>query len=166
MMMKEENKNGIPDIAGTLQAPKSSDTRFKPGQSGNPAGKRRGTRSHATRLVERLIEGEAEGLVQTAIDLAKERNIDALRLCISRLCPPRRSRAIKIKFSTIHNAEDVKKVHFEVLQAVASGKITPEEGATIAGLLESTRKAIETSEHENRISELEKIAAALGKIVK
>lgn len=32
-------------------------TAFKPGQSGNPAGKPRGARNHATRAILNLIEG-------------------------------------------------------------------------------------------------------------
>ena len=36
------------------------DTRFQPGQSGNPAGKKPGTRNRSTMLVEQMIGDEAE----------------------------------------------------------------------------------------------------------
>ena len=42
-----------------------------------------------------------------------------------------------------------------VLQAVAGGELTPEEGASITTLLEARRKAIETVELEARIAALE-----------
>ena len=45
---------------------------FQPGQSGNPAGKPRGTRSAITLAAEALLDGEAEALTRKCIDLAKE----------------------------------------------------------------------------------------------
>ena len=42
-----------------------------------------------------------------------------------------------------------------VLQAVACGELTPEEGQAVAAVLESRRKAIETAELEQRIAVLE-----------
>jgi len=39
-------------------------TAFKPGQSGNPAGKPRGARNHATRAILNLIEGGAEEITK------------------------------------------------------------------------------------------------------
>ena len=42
-----------------------------------------------------------------------------------------------------------------VLQAVAGGELTPEEGASITTVLEARRKAIETVELEARIAALE-----------
>ena len=40
-------------------------TKWKPGQSGNPAGKPKGTRHKATMLAERLLDGQAEELIQS-----------------------------------------------------------------------------------------------------
>ena len=42
------------------------------------------------------------------------------------------------------------------VQAVGEGEITPEEGQVLSNILESRRKSIETVEHEQRLSELEK----------
>jgi hypothetical protein len=44
----------------------------------------------------------------------------------------------------------------ELVQAVAAGDVTPEEAATVAGLLETKRRAIETAELEARINQLER----------
>jgi hypothetical protein len=43
---------------------------------------------------------------------------------------------------------------------MAEGEITPDEAATIAGVLESKRKAIETVELEARIARLEQSAGS------
>ena len=46
------------------------DGTFAPGQSGNPGGKRPGTRHKTTRAIEALLEGQHEALTQVAIDKA------------------------------------------------------------------------------------------------
>ena len=61
---------------------------FEPGQSGNPAGKARGTRNKVTLAIEALLDGEAEALTRKAIELAKAGDMAALRLCLDRLAPP------------------------------------------------------------------------------
>ncbi|WP_292024382.1 hypothetical protein [Maritimibacter sp. UBA3975] len=42
-----------------------------------------------------------------------------------------------------------------VLRAVSIGEITPVEGATVMGLVESFRRALETNDLEQRITALE-----------
>jgi len=61
---------------------------FRPGESGNPAGRPRGARNRTTLAAEQLLDGEAEVLTRKAIELAKEDNLSALRLCIDRILPP------------------------------------------------------------------------------
>src|SRR5271166_5794025 len=65
---------------------------FKPGQSGNPAGKPKGARNKTTLAVEALLDGEAEALTRKAIEKALEGDSVALRLCLERIIPVRRER--------------------------------------------------------------------------
>src|SRR5689334_5534051 len=65
--------------------------RFRPGVSGNPAGRPRGSRNRATLIAQDLLDSDSEDLVKTAIKRAKKGDPVALRLCIERLMPPRRS---------------------------------------------------------------------------
>jgi len=60
---------------------------WKPGQSGNPAGRPKGARSKTTLAVEALLEGQAEALTQKAIEKALEGDGVALRLCLERIAP-------------------------------------------------------------------------------
>jgi hypothetical protein len=46
-----------------------------------------------------------------------------------------------------------------VVKALASGVLTPEEAQAVAGVLEAQRRAIETTELEQRIAILEECAA-------
>ena len=45
-------------------------TQFEPGQSGNPAGRPKGSRNRSTLVLEAIFEGEAEKLSRKAIELA------------------------------------------------------------------------------------------------
>jgi hypothetical protein len=50
----------------------SEDTHFEPGQSGNPAGRPKGSRNRSTLALEAIFEGEAEKLSRRAIEMALE----------------------------------------------------------------------------------------------
>ena len=67
--------------------------KFLKGQSGNPAGRPRGARNRSTVLLQNLLEGEAEAITRKVIDLAKSGDMTAIKLCMDRLAPPRRSAA-------------------------------------------------------------------------
>ena len=67
---------------------------FKAGQSGNPAGRPKGSRNKATLAAEALLEGELEAIIRKLLEKAKEGDSSALRLCLDRLMPPRRDRSV------------------------------------------------------------------------
>jgi len=128
---------------------------FRKGQSGNPAGKPKGARNRATVAVEALLDGEAEALTRKAIELAKTGDMAALRLCLERIVPPRKGRAVVFDLPEIETATDVVIALGALANAVARGELTPEDGAAVAGLLEAKRRALETIELEKRIAVLE-----------
>ena len=66
--------------------------KFQKGQSGNPAGRKSGSRHKASLAVEALLDDEAEKLSRKAIEMALDGNAVALRLCLERIAPPRRGR--------------------------------------------------------------------------
>ena len=69
---------------------------FEKGRSGNPAGRRRGSRNRATLAAAVLLEGESEGLTRKAVELALAGHPVALRLCIERILPVCRERAVRL----------------------------------------------------------------------
>jgi len=138
-------------LSSRNNAPK---TRGKPFEKGNP-GRRKGARHKVTVAAQALLDGEAEALTRTCIDKAKEGDMTALRLCLERIVPPRKDRPIDISLPKVETAADVAAAHGAIIEAMAMGEITPDEANTVAGVLEARRKAIETVEHEARVSELE-----------
>jgi hypothetical protein len=67
---------------------------FQKGQSGNPAGRPPGSRNRAAMLLQNLLERDAERIARKAIDLAKAGDIAAIRMCMDRLVPTRKSDSI------------------------------------------------------------------------
>ena len=139
----------------------NKDHLWKKGESGNPAGKPPGSRHKVTLAVERLLDGEGEELTRKAIELAKDGDLTALRLCLDRICPPRKSRPISIDLPDVKTSEGVSLAQTSVVQAVGEGEITPEEGQVLSNILESRRKSIESEDHERRLYELE---SRMGKV--
>ena len=60
---------------------------FQKGQSGNPAGRPRGSRNKASIRMQEMLEEKTEKLVNKLIKMALAGNIGALRLCLDRLVP-------------------------------------------------------------------------------
>ena len=130
---------------------------FEPGQSGNPNGRPKGARNHATVLAEALLDGEADAITRKLIDKAKDGDSGALRLCLERLLPPRRGRAVVFELPPkIETAADAIHASSLVLTACAAGDLSPGEASEIMKLISSHAHLIEVSEIEARLSALEK----------
>jgi hypothetical protein len=134
---------------------KKQDSKFKPGQSGNPNGRPQGSRNKATLAMESLMEADAEAITRKCIERAKEGDMAAIRLCMDRLYPPRKDSPVSFELSPMVTAADAVQVMGAILMALASGEITPSEAQAVAGIVETFRRTIETSEMEARIAELE-----------
>lgn len=139
-----------------MTARKTPPAAWKPGQSGNPAGKPKGSRNHATRAVLALLEGEAETITRVAIEAAKAGDLMAVRLVLDRLVPNAKERTVELPdMPDTSTSAGVSQAQQRILESVAAGAITPGEANTLAGVLEQRRKALETVELEQRIAALE-----------
>jgi hypothetical protein len=118
---------------------------FEKGRSGNPTGRRLGSRNKATLAAAALLAGESEALTRTAVELALAGDPTAMKLCIERILPPCRERAVKFSLPPIESTDDISAAMQAVTAALARGQITPGEAATIAGVVETFARAIETT---------------------
>lgn len=137
------------------EQPRKSGKPFQKGRSGNPSGRPTGSRNATTLAVEKLLEDEASAITRVCIDRAKQGDSIALRLVMERVVPVRRGRPVQFDLPALDNASDLARALGGILRATANGSLTPEEAATIAGVLETKRRAIETSELEQRLDQLE-----------
>ncbi len=129
--------------------------RFRPGQSGNPAGRPRGARNRASVIVSQMLEGDIEPMVQKLIDAAKGGDVLALRLVIERVLPRARSSPVAFDLPQIVGANDIAKGTAAVLQAAAAGEISLGEAREFMALLEAHRKALETNDLAVRLQLIE-----------
>jgi hypothetical protein len=129
---------------------------WKPGQSGNPDGRPKGSRNKATLAALALLDGESEALTRKAVDLALEGDTTALRLCLERIAPPRKDVPVSFALPKMKNAGDALAAINSIVQAVANGELTPGEATSLAKLIETFRRTAETQDLERRITELEK----------
>ena len=131
-------------------------SKFKTEQSSTPAAGPKGALNRANLATQALLDGEAEALTRKVVELAKEGNLTALRLCLERLLPPRKDRPSIFALPQLEGAEDLPQALKAILEAVAQGERTPEEGQILTAMLEVYRKGLETMDLEVRITELEK----------
>lgn len=128
---------------------------FKKGQSGNPRGKRPGTRNRTTLAMEALLDGEAQAITRKAVQLAKAGDTTALRLCLDRLYPVRRDRPITFDAPELQSANDAAELSRAIVRAAAQGELTPIEAGELAKLVDTYTRAVTAVEHEQRIKALE-----------
>ena len=129
---------------------------FPKGTSGNPSGRPPGSRNRATLLMESLLEGEAEQLIQKVIELALAGDIAALRLCLERLIPPRKDRPIHLLLPPIENVQQISLAMARVAAAIAEGEITPTEGEVLSNILLAHKTVLVTADLERRMDEFER----------
>ena len=101
------------------------------------------------------MDGEAEALTRRAVELALEGDTTALRLCLERIAPPRKDAPVSFSLPEMENAGDALTAINHIVQAVANGEITPREATSLAGLIETFRRTMETEDLERRVTELE-----------
>jgi hypothetical protein len=135
----------------------------KPFVPGNQHGKGRpaGSRNNATIMMQALLDDDGDAILSKAIELAKNGDQTALRLCMDRLLPPRRERLVQLSLpSDLTTAEGVENAAAAVLNAVGTGEITPGEAVQLANVVEVRRKTIETRDLESRLTEVERYLKA------
>jgi Family of unknown function (DUF5681) len=123
--------------------------------SPNPSGRPPGARNRSTLAAEALLEGEAEALTRKAIELARNGDLTALRICLDRLLPPRRERPFTFVLPPLKSAEDSVKGMAAIAEAAAAGEITLGEASEMAKLVQGFIKAIEIYDIDLRVKILE-----------
>ncbi|MBE2260694.1 MAG: hypothetical protein IAE88_17690 [Rhodobacteraceae bacterium] len=128
---------------------------WKPGQSGNPKGRPPGSRIRVTLVALAAMEEGADAIARKIVEMAKQGDMSAARLVLERLVPPAKERPVFLRLPDTNTAAGITQAQATILQAVAAGDLLPGEAATLAGIVEGRRKALETQELEQRIAILE-----------
>jgi len=76
---------------------------FQKGQSGNPAGRPRGSRNRTTILMQALLADRAEAIGRKVIQLAEDGDMAAIRLCMDRLAPAPKDEPVDIELPPLES---------------------------------------------------------------
>ncbi|MBK5966471.1 hypothetical protein CCR95_20930 [Thiocystis minor] len=126
--------------------------KFKPGQSGNPAGKRPGTVCKMTKL-RQSIEADLPEILSAMVTAAKQGDTTAAKLVMDRVLPALRptDQAVSLPLAGDDLAADGR----AIIQATGNADITPEQASRLLAGLGSLARVVEVGELIKRIESLE-----------
>jgi hypothetical protein len=142
----EQMKTNQEDMFGGVEAEELETAPRK-----NKIGKPKDVINHEALMLRSLLNGEAEAIARKAIEKALGGDSTAIRTVLERVLPARKDALIKIKLPHIKNTKDVTKAVATIIDAVANGEITPNEGKALTSLIEDFRKSYETENIEDRL---------------
>jgi hypothetical protein len=109
-------------------------------------------------------------LTRRAVELALAGDPTAMRLCLERIPPPCRERTVRFALPPIESAptgqspwlkaHDIAAAMKAVTSALASGAIAPGEAERIAAVVDTFVRAIDASDFDRRLQELEDASKA------
>lgn len=129
--------------------------KFRPGVSGNPAGRPKGKQNRRTALKE-LLDPHADKLVEKAVQLALDGDVTALRLCLERIIPPVKAKDDTVIVSDMNGSLSEKAE--TVANAMAMGRLTPDQGQRFLSGLAMVSRVREVDELAKRVEMLEERA--------
>jgi hypothetical protein len=147
--MSEPENNGR-NTGGSSEC-RGPDGRFAVGNHGRIPG----VRNKATKFAELLFDGSAEKVCQAVIETAEGGDMVAAKIVVERILPPRKDRPISFEMPKIESVKESSEMTASLLTAVARGEVTPEEGMTVARLIETHSRIREGSDFEARLKALE-----------
>ncbi len=128
---------------------------FQKGESGNPAGRPRGSRNRTTILMQDLLAGRAEAIGQKLVELAENGDIAAIRICMDRLAPAGKDDPVDVGLPPIEKPADSVAAAQAIVAAVAAGDLTATEAAGLAKVVDVYVRAVETKGFDERLTKLE-----------
>jgi hypothetical protein len=134
---------------------------FQKGESGNPAGRPRGSRNRTTILMQDLLAGRAEAIGQKLVELAENGDIAAIRICMERLAPAGKDEPVDIGLPPIEKPSDSVAAAQAIVAAVAAGDLTATEAAGLAKVVDIYVRAVETKGFDERLTTLENVPPRL-----
>jgi len=92
------------------------------------------------------LDGEAEALTRKVIELGLNGDINALRLCLDRVIPPRREQPLNFELTKLDGIHDAPRAQADIIAAVANGKLSLSEGKELINMIETYVRTYHGSE--------------------
>ena len=122
---------------------------FKSGKSGNPRGKKPGTKNKTLQL----FRSSDEQLQRKVLEMALSGDLSAMKIVADRLWPRLRAEAAVVSIDVASN--DLAEQGRQIIAAALSGKITTDVLRDLLTALYAQGKIIELAEFEERLRKLE-----------
>jgi Family of unknown function (DUF5681) len=129
--------------------------RWQKGQSGNPKGRPRGSRNKKTIAAEKLFGENSVELTQTAIGLAKDKNVTALRMCLEQIYPKARDRMTPFDLPQMAAPKDAVGAVGTIVQAVAKGELTTAQAGQLIKVVNGFSQTLWDQDIEQRLRRVE-----------
>lgn len=133
-----------------MNTPKK-DTKWKPGQSGNPKGKPKG--SGEVQKLREAIGLHVPGIIKQLLTAAKGGDVQAARLLLERVLPP--LKAVEQASPLTLPDGSLTEQGRAVLEAVGAGELAPGQGAQLITAIGTLARVVEVDELAQRIKNLE-----------
>jgi hypothetical protein len=124
---------------------------FVKGQSGNPSGKRKDTKTAEMR---KLIETHVPDIIQKVIDAAKLGDMVAAKICLERVLPNLKPQSKPEPVAVDLSGTPVEQAR-AILQGVSAGEIAADDAAQLLNGIASSMKILELTELAARLDALE-----------
>lgn len=124
--------------------------KFQKGQSGNPAGRPRGIATQAK--LRTAIEKDVPAILEVMVAAAKAGDTTAAKLLLDRTLPALKPTTDPVTFTPGATLADT---GHAIMQAVAQGQMTTEQGTALISALAGLARVIEVDELTRRIEALE-----------
>ena len=130
--------------------------RWQKGQSGNPRGRPRNSRSQLAAQLDGAAEQDAPAVYAAIKESAIKGDTAAQGMLMARWWPAvKRTYADVPDLPAVETAEDIGRACAHIVARVANGEMTIEEGGALSELLERLQKSLVAVELEKRLADLE-----------
>ena len=126
---------------------------FTKGQSGNPAGRPKG--SGISAKLRQAIEGEAEAIIKAMIEQAKAGDMQAAKALLDRVLPALKPESQAIHLPELVAAGTMAEKARAAIDAAGAGPVSPRAASDPVSAIAGLAKIIETTELQKRLEALE-----------
>ena len=128
---------------------------FTKGQSGNPAGRPKG--SGISAKLRQAIEGEAEAIIKAMIEQAKAGDMQAAKALLDRVLPALKPESQAIHLPELVAADTMAEKARAAIDAAGAGAVSPSAASDLVAAIAGLARVVEVTELQQRLDELERM---------
>ena len=123
--------------------------------SANLTGRPKGSRNRITEKLETKLAENADEIIDKLIELAKNSDLRAIRLCLEPFLPERPEQTMNITLPELNSAADAVTAIGSIYRATRTGHMTITQAMEISRLVDVYVRALEAVEAETRLQKIE-----------